>query len=190
MKKDNQIIRLPKNIWVRRFLFLLAAGISLGLTTNPRNHIKLFKTLPKEWKKINRSHIYRLSHSLKRRGYIKYNRSGELIRIIITDAGKKYLKRLEVNDLELPKNASWDGVWHVILFDIPEEKKRIRDALRRKLKELGCIEVQKSVFAWPYNCRKEIQFVIDFFDIHDNVIYSESKISNDEKLRKYFNLSQ
>ena len=185
---DHNTIRLPKNIWVRRFLFLLAAGVSLSLSTNPRQHLKLLKTLPKEWKKINHSHIYRLTRSLARRDLISYKPSKSTTPVLITSKGRQYLKRLEFADLKLPQTNSLDQKWHLILFDIPEPRKRSRDALRKKLKELGCVEVQKSVFAWPYNCRKEVEIIVTFFNIEDHVVYAESKIENDRHLRKLFNL--
>ena len=34
----------------------------------------------------------------------------------------------------------------MVLFDIPETQKKIRDSLRKKLKKLGFLEFQKSVF--------------------------------------------
>jgi len=186
---EKEYVKLPKNIWVRRFLFILAMGVSLGLSPTPRRYFRLLKTIPREWKKINRSHIYRLSRSLKMRGYIDYKKhSDNEIRVYITEKGKQHLKRLEFHELELTRGNSWDGKWRLILFDIPEPRKRSRDALRRKLKELGCHELQKSVFAWPYDCRKEIGFVTDFFRLRPHVVYAESKIQDDVYLRKLFDL--
>ena len=186
---EKEYVKLPKNVWVRRFLFLLGMGISLGLSPTPRHYFRLLKTVPREWRKINRSHIYRLSRSLKRRGYIDYKKhSDDEIRVYITEKGRRHLKRLEFRELELTRGNSWDGKWRLILFDIPEPRKRSRDALHRKLKELGCYELQKSVFAWPYDCRKEIGFVTDFFRLRPHVVYAESKIQDDAYLRKFFNL--
>jgi DNA-binding transcriptional regulator PaaX len=186
---EKEYIKLPKNIWVRRFLFLLVMGVSLGLSPTPRHYFRLLKTIPAEWRKINRSHIYRLSRSLKRRGYIEYKkyRQNE-IRVTITDKGRQHLRRLEFDDLELSRKNLWDGKWRLILFDIPEPRKRSRDALRKKLKELGCTELQKSVFVWPYECREEIKLIVDFFKIEPHVVYAEALIKNDLNLKKIFKL--
>ena len=51
----------------------------------------------------------------------------------------------------------------MVIFDVPEKKKIIRDALRRKIQELGFQELQKSVFVYPYPCFKEIETVTNFF---------------------------
>jgi len=73
-------------------------------------------------------------------------------------------------------------------IDIPEIKRRSRDALRRKLKELGCYELQKSVFLWPYDCKKEIEFVIHFFNLKSFVIYAEASLDNDYKIKRAFHI--
>jgi len=186
--RRKKIIRLPKNIWVQRFLFLLATGVSLGLSSSPKQYFRTLKTIPNEWRKINRSHIYRLSRSLNYRGYIKYKKSNDQIHVSITPKGKQYLKRLEYSDIQLADKGTWDGRWRLILFDIPEPRKRSRDALRRKLKELGCIEVQKSVFAWPFDCWKEIKQVASFLNLEPYIVFAEAKIKSDKRLKRSFNI--
>src|SRR3989344_567134 len=182
-------IRMPKNIWVKRFLWLLALGVSLGLSPTPRHYFRLLKSVPKEWRKLEREHIYRLSSSLKKRGFIEHKQvSKNEVRIFITPRGREYLKKLDFSELELPVQGRWDGKWRLILFDIPEIKRRSRDALRRKLKELGCYELQKSVFLWPYDCKKEIEFVIHFFNLKSFVIYAEASLDNDYKIKRAFHI--
>jgi DNA-binding transcriptional regulator PaaX len=41
-------------------------------------------------------------------------------------------------------NGKWDEKWRIVAFDIPEKFKTGRDALRRKLKEVGFHELQKK----------------------------------------------
>ena len=91
--------------------------------------------------------------------------------------------------MKIEKPKIWDGKWRIVIFDIPKHKKRARDALREKLKELGFYPFQKSVWVFPYPCEKEIQFLVELFDIwpYVNLIVAEN-ISNDIKLRKHFKL--
>src|SRR3990167_2211250 len=74
---------------------------------------------------------------------------------------------------DLPKAwrgiEKWDKKWRVVIFDIPEKSRMARDALRRKLKELEFRELQKSVFVHPYECKKEIDFIIEFFNLRHYV---------------------
>ena len=67
------------------------------------------------------------------------------------------------------KNPKIDGKWRLIIFDIPEQRKRDREGLRRKLIELGFIRLQDSVFASPYPCKDEIDFLANYLNISDFV---------------------
>jgi DNA-binding transcriptional regulator PaaX len=97
--------------------------------------------------------------------------------------------RYQFNNLIIKRPQRWDKKWRIVLFDIPEEKRKIRDALRKKLKNLGFLEFQKSVFIFPYPCSNEINFVVNFFDIHNYVYYLEAPISSDFDFREYFKLN-
>lgn len=46
---------------------------------------------------------------------------------------------------------SWDGFWRVLLFDIPEAKRKERDSLRRRLIKLGFGRLQDSTYLSPYD---------------------------------------
>jgi len=73
-----------------------------------------------------------------------------------------YLERYKHKDLEYLKNSSKaeaalaassrkrDGKWKMIIFDIPENKRHIRDYLRSKLKQLGFKKWQNSIWVTPY----------------------------------------
>jgi DNA-binding transcriptional regulator PaaX len=76
-----------------------------------------------------------------------------------------------------------------VVFDIPEKLKRGRDALREKLKELGFYELQKSVFVFPYECRDEIEFIIEIFELRKYVRFGVlEEIDNELHLKKIFEL--
>jgi DNA-binding transcriptional regulator PaaX len=113
-----------------------------------------------------------LNRSLKR-----FEEQGMLKRI--KDKGKDYyrltakgLKKL--NDFRLEKSFNfigqkWDGFWRLVIFDIPEDKKTVREGLRNKLRHFGFYPLQKSVFVFPYDCEKEIYELADFFELGDNL---------------------
>lgn len=46
---------------------------------------------------------------------------------------------------------SWDGFWRVVMFDIPEAKRKERDGLRRRLIKLGFGRLQDSTYLSPYD---------------------------------------
>lgn len=44
----------------------------------------------------------------------------------------------------------WDGKWRMIVFDIPENARAIRDQLRGLLKKFGFRALQASVYVYPF----------------------------------------
>jgi len=43
----------------------------------------------------------------------------------------------------------WDGYWRLVVYDIPENQRRFRQFIRRKLIELGFANIQKSTWLSP-----------------------------------------
>ena len=94
---------------------------------------------------------------LKRRRYISRtaDHSYEL-----TSSGEyaalKALVRKEHTDHESRLTSTeaikqkWDGKWRIVLFDVPESKRPVRDYLRGVLKRHGFCEFQRSMWVWPY----------------------------------------
>ena len=64
--------------------------------------------------------------------------------------------------MKIRKPAKWDGKWRIVVFDIPENLRSIRQALREHLCRLQFYQLQKSVFVLPYECGDEIEFYWSF----------------------------
>jgi DNA-binding transcriptional regulator PaaX len=108
----------------------------------------------------------------------------------LTEKGKKVVEEIQFESMEIKKQKVWDGKWRIVIFDIPEKQMKIaRNALRTKLQNLGFYQIQKSVWAYPYPCEKEIQFLCEIFNINPyiNIIIAE-KIYNDDAMKKHFKL--
>lgn len=50
-----------------------------------------------------------------------------------------------------------DGVWKIVIFDIPETKRQVRNVLRSKLASLGFKKWQNSIWISPYTIAPEIE---------------------------------
>lgn len=108
--------------------------------------------------------------------------------LLLTEKGKMRALTYKFEDMKISK-GSWDGRWRIVVFDVPEDIRRGRDALRIKLRALGFYELQKSVFVFPYECRNEVEFIIEFFGLRKFVRYGVlAEIDNDLHLRKIFRL--
>jgi len=107
----------------------------------------------------------------------------------LTERGKRKIREIQFMDLQITKPKKWDGVWRIVIFDIPNTKHKGRNALRDKLKELGFYQLQKSIWVLPYPCEPEIEFIVELFELYPYVNLVEARrIKDDTKLRKYFHL--
>lgn len=72
----------------------------------------------------------------------------------LTSKGSKRLKE----NIPIFKLATqlWDGRWRIVIFDIKEENRFLRDALRDKLLSLGFGKWQRSVYITPHDIEQEI----------------------------------
>lgn len=113
-----------------------------------------------------------LSQALKRL------REGGLIELVsdrdltfrLTDKGREKVVLASF----LQDNKAWDGKWRLVIFDVPEKRRTVRDILRRKLKDWGFIPFQQSVWGTKKNCTKSLRNFIKSVGIGDWVMVIES----------------
>lgn len=110
---------------------------------------------------VERSNFFEKISYLKRRGLISRFCEDKESFAEVTNKGKNYLKSKRLQHLAVDKPKSWDKKWRVIIFDIPEKERAIRDYLRIKLYQIGFLQVQKSVFIYPFECTQEISLICD-----------------------------
>jgi DNA-binding transcriptional regulator PaaX len=123
---------------------------------------------------------------LKRRGFLRYGPSRKLI------LTRKGIKRLDLYRLENIKlgQKSRDGYLRVIIFDISEKRRSVRDLLRAKLNELECYQLQKSVYVTPYKCEKELEEIFSILGLGGcaHIILAKSIGASEAKIRKHFKI--
>jgi hypothetical protein len=104
--------------------------------------------------------LWRNFYKIKKRGDLKFvkEKDGYLI-YRPTKKGREKIKKVVFDELILEKPKRWDKKWRLFIFDIPESKKRTRNALRKKLQELGFYQCQKSVWIHPFPCLEEVEFL-------------------------------
>lgn len=175
---------------MQKVILLLEGGLTLGMTTRPDKYFQIIKGISKEWQEINKRTLkdaIRTLYASKLVGY-KSNEDGT-VSLTLTDAGKKKILQYDPNSIKIKKPMRWDGFWRVVIFDIPEYKKKARDALANRLKYLGFYPIQKSVFIYPYECKDEIDFITEIFDLRPHVRFILAKeIDVDLDLKSRFKL--
>ena len=68
--------------------------------------------------------------------------------LTITEEGKKTISR---------RKPTKDGVWKIVIFDIPEKDKYVRTVLRAKLSSLSFKKWQNSIWISPFALDEEVE---------------------------------
>ena len=143
---------------------MLMGGVALGLSKSPKGYFKILKKISKDWRQIKIDRLYRIVREFYNDRLIDYKEDKDgFVKIVLTKEGQKKALKFKLDEMKIKKPAKWDGEWRIVIFDIPERFKKAREALRKKLKDLGFIKLQESVFVFPYECENEIDFVIEVF---------------------------
>lgn len=122
---------------------------------------------------------------LVKRGLLVY-RNGMLR---LTEKGERLRAKLELYDFQLKKPKRWDKKWRILIFDIPQKQKTLRDKVRRTLIAIGFIRLQNSVWIYPYDCEDLITLLKADFKIGKNLLYMiVDSLEYDSPVRKQFNL--
>ncbi len=123
------------------------------------------------------------------RGYIVMEEQGGKRRIRLTPKGEKYATLIGGGRIGPKKPKRWDGKWRVLVFDIPEYRRTMRDRIRKTLVGLGFHRLQDSVWVYPYDCEDLITLLKADFHIGKDVLYVVADaIEYDAPLKKHFGL--
>lgn len=142
----------------------------------------------REWR---RARVREALRRLRQRRLVRFEERGKKTYLIITELGKRRLRQFEFDAMrpaEPPRR--WDARWRMVIFDVPNTKKRERELFRRKLTDLGFLALQKSVFVHPYPCEDEVDFTCNFLDIdrHVHCLEVHSLGSAEGSVRRAFDL--
>jgi DNA-binding transcriptional regulator PaaX len=168
----------------------LAVGGALALGAVAPNVLgvlgKLGISTPQKKQNVGRS-LTRLI----RYGYIKIEEAALGKRLRLTLKGEKYALRLGTGRLVPKKPRRWDKKWRLLIFDIPERRKRVREQIRKTLIDVGFYRLQDSVWVYPYDCEDLITLLKAELRIGKDVLYIVADaIEYDLPLRKKFALDK
>lgn len=191
LKKYGYYFKKPRAEIVKDiFRWLMISGAVYIAASSPYFVRSLLKE-HKRWKKYSKDKIYDTFRNLRKQGLIEIKHDGRQIYISLTEGGKKKAGYMQINDLKIKKPKYWDGKWRIVIFDIIELKKMHREAFRGKLKELGFYQLQKSVWAYPFDCEAEIELLRSFFGLRENELrlIVADKAGNDSEMKEKFKLN-
>lgn len=129
--------------------------------------------------------INRARQRLIVQGYLERSSTGFLR---LTKKGEMRLERLALTEpLERPRR--WDGRWRVLIFDIPERKKTVRERLRAMLFTSGFVRLQDSVWVFPHDCEDFVALLKTDLKIGKEMLYLiVDEMEGDSPVRRRFGI--
>lgn len=119
-------------------------------------------------------------------GYIALD---NLRRPRLTTKGQTRLRMLHLGQAKYKKPKRWDGKWRILMFDIKEPRRTVRERLRSMLTRIGFVKLQNSVWVYPYDCEELILLLKTDFKLGREVLYViADQIENDTWLKEHFSL--
>ena len=184
----NKSKSLPE--WI---VLLAATGIILTSPYGGRFLVKGVKYYLEERARAERlrqkfeaRNISQALYRLKKRRIIKIRKKGNKVTILLTEKGRLKKLAYDIEKIEIPKSQVWDRQWRFLVFDVPESKREARDAFRRKLRNMGLVQFQQSVWIYPYPCEGEIGFLAEFLKVSRFMTILTVKVNDDKPLRESF----
>lgn len=134
------------------------------------------------------SYVRKVVERLEKQGKVKVflERGKSVVRL--TEKGRRELMKYQLQEKSLQKKH-WDKKWRIIIFDIAERRRGVRDRARIDLQSFGFIKLQESVWVYPYECEEVVALLKAEYKIGNNLLYIVAgDIENDLWLKKKFHL--
>ena len=191
VEKETKEIRRRSHIQQAVVLTLYGATI-LPMAVFAPNALKLLKGIDPNLAK-KRKPAYRIQQAatrLEQRKLLARRLTKDGWKIQLTPAGAKYANRLHnAERILIKKPRKWDGRWRIVIFDVWERRRAVRDQLRRMLVKAGFRRVQDSVWVYPYDCEELLTFLRADLRLGKGILYIIAEgIENDRQLRQWFGL--
>ncbi len=172
----------------QKILLLLEAGVAFSYAYHPGQKWRALEKLSKEWKKINEDELNKGIRNLYYLDILDKIENNGLITVKLTEKGRLKALNYRLENIRT-KNQKWDGRWRMVAFDIPNKFKKGRDALRHKLNKIGFCKLQESIFITPYDCKKEIEMLVNFFRLEKYVRFGILDfIDNESYFKEFFQI--
>lgn len=141
------------------------------------------------WKQYNPALLRASLRRLHEQKYVEITKqNGEEV-VVLADAGKRRILKFALDELAIEKPKYWDGHWRMIIYDVENSKRRLRDVFRSALKSLGFLQLQKSVWVYPYPCEKQTTFLKEYYGVGNEVLYVvATTLEDDSPYKVYFGL--
>lgn len=105
---------------------------------------------------------------MSKQGWVEARKEGNKSYYYLTERGIRRMDEAAERIFKL-RPAEWDGRWRMFLYTIPEEKRHIRDELRKELVWSGFGSSSASLWLSPNHLEEQVKWLIDKYEINDYV---------------------
>ncbi|OGI82363.1 hypothetical protein A3I95_03565 [Candidatus Nomurabacteria bacterium RIFCSPLOWO2_02_FULL_44_12] len=160
----------------------------LALDIVAPNAFKFVSTFPKNKRKKLKYYINQKAEQLVAEGFLEIVEENDTQFLQLTKKGGEKLLYYQITTTKKP--GRWDGKWRVVIFDVWEKTRVKRNLLREEIKNFGFIQLQRSVWIYPYECGQFIELLKTDLSFGKNIRYMVvESLDFDENLKRRFKLS-
>ncbi|MBI2642330.1 MAG: CRISPR-associated endonuclease Cas2 [Candidatus Wildermuthbacteria bacterium] len=171
------------------FKWLMVGGVVAVAATSPTFLYDILRGINKSGRYKKHSVVNAFAR-LRKEGLIAVQEHNHQIYVSLTDEGRKRAGRFQIDSLSIKNPKKWDKKWRMVIFDIPNKKKMVREALRGLLIQLQFYRLQESVWVHPFDCADEVKLLKNFFGLtaEEMQLIIAEKIENQSALSNIFRL--
>lgn len=175
----------------QKILLLLLGGFALSCSRSPNKTLQIIRGMHETWRDIDKQAADRAIQALYESNLLEQRENEDgTITLVLNEGGKKRALTYQIKNIKVPTPRKWDKKWRLILFDIPEGERESRDALREHLEYMKFFCLQKSVWVYPFDCKSEIDFIVELLDIRKYVRFLIADfIDNEAHIKQFFSLN-
>jgi len=97
---------------------------------------------------------------MRRKGWLKPEREGRHSLYALTAKGRRILEEGGQRIFE-SRQQEWDGRWHLVVYSLPEKKRKLRNDLRKRLSWLGFGRLAPGTWISPHDRHAEVAAMLD-----------------------------
>ncbi len=106
---------------------------------------------------------------MSRKGWLATRREGRRAYYRLTERGRELLEEGEARIYRPPREQGWDGLWYLVAYSVPEERRGLRDRLRLRLQWLGFGQLGNGLWLSPHPVGREVERVTEELGVSEHV---------------------
>ena len=118
---------------------------------------------------------------LRREGWLASRRDGRETTYLLTEQAWKALDEGRARTFQRAEGP-WDGLWHTVIYSVPETERALREQLRKKLQWLGFGPLAQSVWVSPHDRVGEVrEAFVENSSVRMDLLHARSEDSKHDR---------